>query len=74
MKKLVKESLNESSRTIDEFMDEISDVMEDRGVATDKAYDALQYWYGKGYVEDLWREGLSPEEAYQDLKTYPYFT
>lgn len=74
MKKLVKESLNESSKTIDEFMDEISDVMEDRGVARASAQDALEYWYSKGYVEDLWQEGFSPEEAYQDLKTYPYFT
>lgn len=70
----VKECLNEGTLNYEEFTDEISDIMKSKGVSQKQIDDSLDYFHGKGYLEDYFQEGYPPIEAYTEIKQMSYYT
>jgi len=70
--KLIKESIGKSS-TYEQFVEEIYDIMTNRGVSIKTSDEAMSYWHSKGYIENYWRDGFSPEETYTELREMNYF-
>ena len=64
------EKINENvSITYEEFVNDFENVLKNRfpHITEEQIWDAMHYFHDKGYLYDLWRDGLSPELALDNL-------
>lgn len=56
-----------------EFLEELTQVMLNNGVKQTQIDYSLDYFHGKGYLEDYWQQGFMPSEAYTEIKQMTYY-